>query len=419
MKKKIIALAGAVVLTFGGISAFAQSRMMVDVTASSTKLIALREDGTVKAFGYNLFDNSTVNALTGVKQIACEDNVENTFFVLYEDGTVQEISKFARAEFNAVSSWTDITYIDGANGVVVGLCEDGTLRICGSNASAFKTALSWTDIVSINAQEDTLTAVTSEGKVKLVTIYQNDNKPASWTNMKKVAYDTQYFWGLTNDGEIISTDPKYKIDAIKGKELLSDIADISVMPGYAAESGFYSKLLVLKCDGTLIDLTNTETKFGDYTAKVLYGDVSYMVTGNTNYAAVLKSGEIVSDRLSLTSSEWILGIDIRVGGKYVDCDTAPYIKNDRTMVPIRAISEALGARVDYDDETKTAIISKEDKVIKITMDSGTAYVNDTAIALEAPAENVNSRIFVPVRFVSEGLGCNVKWAQDTKSVIIE
>ena len=82
MKKKIIALAGAVVLTLSGISAFAQSRMMVDVTASTTKLIALREDGTVKAFGYNFFDNSTVNALTGVKQIACEDNVENTFFVL-------------------------------------------------------------------------------------------------------------------------------------------------------------------------------------------------------------------------------------------------------------------------------------------------------------------------------------------------
>ncbi|MDP4118008.1 MAG: copper amine oxidase N-terminal domain-containing protein, partial [Bacillota bacterium] len=144
------------------------------------------------------------------------------------------------------------------------------------------------------------------------------------------------------------------------------------------------------------------------------------VTGATHYALVLKDGEVLSDKMSVpTTPDWILGIDIRYNGKYVDCDAAPYIKNDRTMVPVRAIAEAMGATVNYDDATKTATIIKGGSKIEIKMYSSAAYVNGVAYTLDAPAETVNDRIFVPVRFISEGFGCNVNWDANTKSVIIK
>ena len=88
------------------------------------------------------------------------------------------------------------------------------------------------------------------------------------------------------------------------------------------------------------------------------------------------------------------------------------------MVPIRAISEALGAVVTYDDATKTANISRGNTLIKVTMNNTVATVNGVGHTLDAAAENVDGRIFVPVRFVSEGFGCNVQWDPEVLSVLI-
>ncbi len=410
--KKVFAVIIAVVLLTGCMSVAAQGEMMIDVTRSVTKLMALRADGTINSHGYYLTDNSVLTSLTNVQQIAVEDSVENSMFALLEDGTVKEIAKYRKPDFDTVATWTEIAYIDGGNGFLAGLKADGTVVVSGSNAASYKEALSWTDIKTIHAKEDALIAITNSGTVLAAGVRLNDAEIAGWTNMKKVVYDSRCFWGITNDGEVISTESKYKYAFFAGKELVCDIADIELM------SDFYSRVMLLKNDGTLYELESYSTRAGNYVLKEVQKDVAQVVTGANGYAAVLKDGEIYSDRVLLSSEAWILGIDIRVGGKYVDCDVAPYIKNDRTMVPIRAISEALGAEVGYDDATKTAIISKDGKVIKITMDSAMAYVDDAAVTLEAPAENVNSRIFVPVRFVSEGLDCNVDWVAETKSVII-
>ena len=234
--------------------------------------------------------------------------------------------------------------------------------------------------------------------------------------MKKVLYDGTNFWGITTDGNLISTDSKFKASNIKrGAELISDFKDIECMTGYSA-SGAYSRICALKNDGTLIDITNFTSSYGTYEASVLCKDVAYVSAGSEHYVVVLKDGEIVSDRIS--SPPFVLGIDIRVNGIFVETDTAPYIKNSRTMVPVRAIAEALGADVAYDDETKTATISRNGDEVKITMYAEKAFVNEEELTLDAAAETVNSRIFVPVRFVSEGLKCSVNWNSETKSVII-
>lgn len=96
----------------------------------------------------------------------------------------------------------------------------------------------------------------------------------------------------------------------------------------------------------------------------------------------------------------------------------PRIINDRTMVPLRSIFEALGATVKWDNSTKTVTSVRGDITVKLTIGDHEMKKNDTAIALDSPAVIVDSRTLVPVRAVSEAFGCKVLWNDETKTVSI-
>ena len=112
------------------------------------------------------------------------------------------------------------------------------------------------------------------------------------------------------------------------------------------------------------------------------------------------------------------GTSVIVGTEALKVDVAPYIKNDRTMVPMRAIFEALGAEVSWDDATKTAIGKKGNVEVKITIGENVLYKNGEAITLDCAAEITNDRTMVPVRAISEAFGCTVEWNNETKTVEI-
>lgn len=112
------------------------------------------------------------------------------------------------------------------------------------------------------------------------------------------------------------------------------------------------------------------------------------------------------------------GISIKINGKYMYSDVPPTIRNDRTMVPMRAIFESLQAEVNWDPKTKSATAVKGDKTVIITEDSTTAYINGVATELDVPATIINDRFVVPIRFVSEALDAKVDWEATSKTVII-
>ena len=112
------------------------------------------------------------------------------------------------------------------------------------------------------------------------------------------------------------------------------------------------------------------------------------------------------------------GISVYLNGEEMTFDSEPYIENGTTRVPMRAIFEGLGADVDFDAETKTVIAQKDGTEIKLTIGEDTAYVNGEANKLLVPAEIKNSRTMVPLRFVSEALGAQVDWDGETKTVTI-
>ncbi|MBQ9932186.1 MAG: hypothetical protein IJO79_07515 [Firmicutes bacterium] len=113
---------------------------------------------------------------------------------------------------------------------------------------------------------------------------------------------------------------------------------------------------------------------------------------------------------------------VKEGGlTWIDRDNknvVPYIKNRRTMVPLRYISESLGADVFWDNDTRTATVKKDDKVIQVPIGADHYLVNGVKYTQDAPAEIVERRTFVPIRCIAEALACDVEWENTNRLVII-
>jgi len=99
-------------------------------------------------------------------------------------------------------------------------------------------------------------------------------------------------------------------------------------------------------------------------------------------------------------------------------EAAPFISGGRTMVPIRFISEALGAEVKWEEITKGITITLGDTVIAMQVGSTTVMVNGKSYTIDAPPVIKNGRTFVPIRFISEHLGAKVDWDESTRTVTI-
>ncbi len=91
---------------------------------------------------------------------------------------------------------------------------------------------------------------------------------------------------------------------------------------------------------------------------------------------------------------------------------------DRILVPLRAIFEALGATVEWEDVTRTAIAVKGDTTVTLAIDSNILCVNDEEIELDMPARLINDRTLVPVRAISEAFDCTVDWNEENFEVYI-
>ena len=111
-------------------------------------------------------------------------------------------------------------------------------------------------------------------------------------------------------------------------------------------------------------------------------------------------------------------ISVVVDGAKLSFDVDPIIESDRTLVPMRGIFEALGAKVDWDAGTRTAKALKGNTSVWVTIDSNVMLKNGEDVALDAPARLIDDRTLVPVRAVSEGLGAEVDWDADTRTVTI-
>ncbi len=111
----------------------------------------------------------------------------------------------------------------------------------------------------------------------------------------------------------------------------------------------------------------------------------------------------------------------QVNGENYTMDAAPYLNESagRTFVPLRFVSEALGAQVDWCSESRQVFIDDWETRVTLNVGAKRARINDAWVALDAPAEIVSpGRVFVPLRFVGEALGAEVHWDSTTKAITI-
>lgn len=111
-------------------------------------------------------------------------------------------------------------------------------------------------------------------------------------------------------------------------------------------------------------------------------------------------------------------ITVTLDGNQINFDVPPQIIDDFTFVPMRAIFEALGANVTWDESTRTVASTRGNTEIIMTIDSGDMLVNNDVITLEAPPRIIDGRTLVPVRAVAESFDCTVEWNGDTRAVTI-
>lgn len=111
-------------------------------------------------------------------------------------------------------------------------------------------------------------------------------------------------------------------------------------------------------------------------------------------------------------------ISVMVDNQEVEFDQAPVIIDGRTLVPIRAVFEKAGAAVYWDQATLTAQIERDGVIVKINPDKDILFKNGKAIGLDVPAQMINDRILIPVRAISDALDFGVTWNGYQSTVLI-
>lgn len=114
-------------------------------------------------------------------------------------------------------------------------------------------------------------------------------------------------------------------------------------------------------------------------------------------------------------------IKLVVDGKDITSLSSPIIENDRTLVPIRFISEELGATVTWDGVNRTVVVEKGDRTVFLRIGSQLIdYNNGTDYDISDVAPKIyNDRTFVPLRLISNALGIGIEWVDETRTVIVD
>ncbi|MDD3041151.1 stalk domain-containing protein [Bacteroides sp.] len=132
----------------------------------------------------------------------------------------------------------------------------------------------------------------------------------------------------------------------------------------------------------------------------------------------MKNLSITRDALVPYSPVILPQIRILFNGDPILTDTPPVMQEGRILVPIRPIAEAMEAQVKWDQNTQTVALSLGYITVKITIGQNTAYINGDTKQLDVPAQIIDGRTMVPLRFISEGLGETVNWDDAARTASI-
>lgn len=111
-------------------------------------------------------------------------------------------------------------------------------------------------------------------------------------------------------------------------------------------------------------------------------------------------------------------VRVFVDGDQVAFDQPPIVQGSRVLVPLRGIFEKMGATVEWHPQTRTVLAVRGNTLVELQIGSRIARVNDRPVTLDVPAMIVRGRTLVPLRFISESLGANVEYRAESRTVLI-
>jgi hypothetical protein len=132
----------------------------------------------------------------------------------------------------------------------------------------------------------------------------------------------------------------------------------------------------------------------------------------------LLEAQSIADYTNTFSESSNKNISVTLNGETLTFDVQPQLIDNRTMVPLRKIFEAMGAVVDWNNDTQTVTATKGNERVIATINSKNVYINGETKTLDVPPMVIDDRTLVPVRFVAEAFGANVDWDEATRTVII-
>ncbi|MXO76646.1 copper amine oxidase [Paenibacillus sp. OT2-17] len=111
-------------------------------------------------------------------------------------------------------------------------------------------------------------------------------------------------------------------------------------------------------------------------------------------------------------------IKVIINGVTQQYTQSPVVSQNTTLVPLRGVFESLGAKVDWDSKAKKVTASKNNDTLTLNVGSKLAYKNSNPVQLDAATQIQKGQVLVPLRFVSQSLGAKVNWDQSTRTITI-
>ncbi len=232
-------------------------------------------------------------------------------------------------------------------------------------------------------------------------------------SVEKIGVDNVVFTfrlpGLNEDGTSSGKNAFYKVTAenvgLNHTEFVLAEAEF-VFTGEGVLSS--NKATLCDGDGTF------EVRVGSDKLEEVTGDRNQPLTYYIDDITMIPGEKAAENDAPAAPSE----IQILVNDVKVEADVPPVIVDGRTLVPVRAIFEALGANVEWIAETRTAKAVRGEDTIEIQIDNTIMLVNGAEVALDVPAMIVADRTMVPARAIAESFNLLVDWNGETRTVII-
>lgn len=366
------------------------------VVGDYTVRVALEDNGNYVDAEFTVGDFND-NAVKELKVVPTEDTV------VYTAGATGFTFKVKAVDSNGVEK--DIT---GNSNYNIGVNANSILKakLSGNNNVVFKNPIAVKDKADYIGNVITLTAV-SEKYTNIATAevtVVDDNKDLA----SGLAFDSEN--GAANKDNkvgvsVVDKDGNVVKDVnVKAKNIFAYVADQSNKDANVEVD--VTKGIKDGKDGQITIYSDKETKV-DVVVAVKNGQSIYANTLKYTIGAEAEVGGDTTVVMTLGSTNMI------VNNNVVDMkDAAPFAQDNRTFVPFRALGEALGATVDYDQTAKTVTYKLGSSKIVMTLDSKDYTVNGVKKTMDVAPFAKDNRTYVPVRFVGEALGFTVTGLQN-------